>query len=92
MKEIKTYQTTVGAKGQITLPNELRQLLNVKPGDKIVFQVAQGKIELRAVNNMTLEDTFGGVPPLEKSENFKALRELALEERLECLLRDDNKI
>ena len=40
----------ITSKGRITLPSEVRQALQLKPGDRIeFFEVAPGRFELRAV-------------------------------------------
>jgi AbrB family looped-hinge helix DNA binding protein len=38
-KKIRTFTVTVSRKGQITLPLELRRLLQIGPGDRIEFVV-----------------------------------------------------
>lgn len=34
--------STLTTKGQITLPKEVRKKLNLKPGDRIDFEIAEG--------------------------------------------------
>lgn len=81
MKEIGEYIRTVTTKGQVTIPAEVRRLLEVKPGDQVVFRVNEGAVELEPVS-VTLEDAFGAVVPRSRPENFAELREIAIEEHV----------
>lgn len=85
MYEVEEYQGTLTSKGQVTLPLEIRRLLGLKPHDKVVFRVSDGKVELQPVT-MTLEQTFGAVTPINRPENFKELRDQAIEERVEAFM------
>ena len=43
------HNTTVQTRGRVTLPLSIRQVLNVAPGDEVVFvQTAPGRFEVRA--------------------------------------------
>jgi len=43
--EVRNYTTRLGSKGRVTLPNELRSLLQIEEGDSIVFSVdTEGRI------------------------------------------------
>jgi len=39
--------TTVTQKGQVTIPKEVRKILDIKQGDEIIFNVEQEKAILR---------------------------------------------
>ncbi len=82
MKEMEEYIRTVTTKGQVTIPAEIRRLLEVEPGDKVVFRVRGDTVELQPTT-MTLEDTFGAVTPRHQPEDFAALREIAIEEHIQ---------
>jgi len=85
MNEIEEYIRTVTTKGQITIPVEIRRLLEVEPGDKVVFRVTEGTVELQPIT-MTLEDTFGAVIPRHRPEDFADLREIAIEEHAQKVI------
>jgi AbrB family looped-hinge helix DNA binding protein len=87
MKEIEEYIRTVTGKGQVTIPVEIRRLLEVSPGDQVLFQVRGSTVELQPAT-MTLEDTFGAVTPLRRPEDFAALRETAIEEHAQKAVED----
>ncbi len=38
------YKTRVRAKGQVTIPNQVRELLNVAEGDGLIFYVKEGRV------------------------------------------------
>ena len=39
---------TVTAKGQVTIPKKIRELLRLKPGDRIDFVLDEGRVVVRA--------------------------------------------
>ena len=53
---MKTY--TITPKGQVTIPVEVREKLNLKPGDKITYENAKHGILLKAAKRDMLAD-FG---------------------------------
>ena len=65
------YEAKLTSKGQLTLPAALRESLNLKPGDKVVFvENAKGNVEIEARTN-TLADLrgivhFSGRAPIEE--------------------------
>jgi antitoxin PrlF len=52
------------SKGQTTIPAEVRDYLGLRPGDRIVYAMKDGKVELRAKNRRAV-DLIGilGPPP-----------------------------
>ncbi|MFO7680354.1 MAG: AbrB/MazE/SpoVT family DNA-binding domain-containing protein [Chloroflexota bacterium] len=65
----------VSAKGQITLPQNLRQLLGIKPGDSIVITQNDDGLMLRPVTE-TLFD-LRGIVPVSGPQDFEAVIEEA---------------
>lgn len=43
--------SSVTAKGQVTIPAELREKLGIKPGDRVGFVEIGGKVEIRRQEN-----------------------------------------
>lgn len=84
---IPEIRSTVTSKGQVTIPLAVRKSLTINPGDQVVFRLekkpGEKKAALSLVPALTLEETFASVPPLHKPEDFRHLRELALDERAE---------
>ena len=59
-----TIQSKITAKGQTTIPAEVRAALGLKPGDRIAYIIQNGKVELVA-RNVRAIDVAGilGPPP-----------------------------
>jgi len=49
MFEMNECITKISSKGQITIPKEIREYLKVKPGDKVKFEIVNGKVVLEAL-------------------------------------------
>jgi len=78
---------TVTAKGQVTIPAEIRRLLGVGPHGRVAFIVEEGRVTLAPGSGpMTLEDTFGAVRPRRRPEDFQALRDRAIEAHVQHVL------
>ena len=67
------YSTTVTSKGQVTIPGELRRALNIKPKDKVAFELVNGEIRLRPAKSV-VDATYGAVTPTSRPEDFRKLR------------------
>ncbi len=52
--------STVTSKGQVTIPKEIRRLMNIKPKDKVDFVLDGDNVLLKHVK--TLKDFRGSVP------------------------------
>ena len=48
-------EATLTSKGQLTAPKAIREHLHLKPGDKVVFVIRDGRVELEAGNGSILE-------------------------------------
>jgi len=61
---MKIWEVTMSAKGQITIPKEMRDLLKLSPGDQFVYSVVDGEIVFTP-KNIDLKDLAGflGAPP-----------------------------
>lgn len=73
MKEILA---TVSSKGQVTIPAEVRQALDLKQGDKIAFQLADHAIILRRTGSVVAA-TAGILKGEHQSLSAEQLREAA---------------
>ncbi len=54
----------VSEKGQITIPKEIRDLLNVKPGDKIAFVSKGADIIVKKARTKRLSEMLASQKPL----------------------------
>lgn len=49
----------VSARGQVTLPDEIREAAGVQPGDRVSFRVTdRGTVEVRILSRLRLEDAL----------------------------------
>ncbi|MBI4295046.1 MAG: AbrB/MazE/SpoVT family DNA-binding domain-containing protein [Chloroflexi bacterium] len=73
------YITTLTKKGQVTIPGELRRALDLKPKDKIAFELAHGEVHLKPVRSRLLAG-YGAVKPRAKPEDYSRMRQEVEEE------------
>lgn len=76
MKEILS---SVSQKGQVTIPAEIRQLLGVKPKDRVAFRVQDGEVKLTPAPS-PIDQSFQAVPALKTSRTLAEMAEIAREE------------
>ncbi|MFN8482427.1 MAG: AbrB/MazE/SpoVT family DNA-binding domain-containing protein [Anaerolineae bacterium] len=81
------YVGTLTEKGQVTVPAAVRRRLGIKPRDKVVFRIVGERVEL-APSPLSLANTFGAVKPRKQPEDFKELRDLALDEHAQQVIQD----
>jgi antitoxin PrlF len=60
--------------GQATIPKKIRDRLNLRPGDRVLFIEKDGEIVLQPVSGI-LRDRRGSVPPRRRPEDFNQVRE-----------------
>jgi antitoxin PrlF len=76
-------QSKITAKGQTTVPQEVREALGLKPGDRVDYVIREGRVEMLA-RNLRAADMAGllGRPPsgvtLNLSEIEDAIAEAAV--------------
>ncbi len=86
MEKVAEYQRPVTQKGTVTIPVEVRRLLGVKPRGKVTFRVIGGKrVELRPT--LSLAATFASVRPKRRPLDFKKMRDEAVEEHVQKVVR-----
>jgi antitoxin PrlF len=59
--------------GQATIPKKIRERLNLKPGDRVLFLEKDGEIVLQPVSH-TLRERRGSVAPRKRPEDFDEVR------------------
>lgn len=53
------YTAKISSKGQITLPRGIRQCLNAKPGDRVMFVVGDKTVALRPIASISAKALAG---------------------------------
>ena len=64
------YIGTVSSQGRVTIPEEVRRLLNIQPQDKLIFRVTEATIELSG-KLPTLEELAGSFVPLQPKRDLE---------------------
>jgi AbrB family looped-hinge helix DNA binding protein len=54
-------QAKITSKGQITVPREVRRVLGVRPGDRLLFESDEGGIRVRPVRAKSPFAKFRGI-------------------------------
>ncbi|KKQ77064.1 MAG: hypothetical protein UT00_C0022G0006 [Parcubacteria group bacterium GW2011_GWA1_38_7] len=85
MAGLLTNTYSVTKKGQVTIPLSLRKKLNLKEGDKVVFEEGENEIKVKRSSDLQLASVFGSVKPLKRKLSFKKMREIALEDKFNVL-------
>jgi len=79
--------STVGRRGQVTVPRAIRQWLQLQEGDRIAFIRRGDEIILQPLDR-TLLDLRGSVP-VSEPQDFAAIRRQVIEERARKVAQDD---
>lgn len=73
----------VTKKGQVTIPAEIRRILGIETDSHVVFKLRDGQVTLSAAKE-TLASAYGAVEPLSRPEDWRLLREQAIEDKAEA--------
>jgi AbrB family looped-hinge helix DNA binding protein len=72
--------TTITTKGQVTVPAEIRKMLNIAVGDKVYFtdvEKEKKKIVLKVIPQGIVEELAGSLSSKIKNKKFKEVRKKA---------------
>ena len=70
---------TVGRRGQMTVPRQIRRSLNLEEGDRIAFIQRGDEVILQPLTS-TLLDLRGSIP-VEEPQDFTRIRERVIQDR-----------
>jgi antitoxin PrlF len=54
-------ESKITSKGQITVPIEVRRLLGVRPGDKLLFESDSNGVRIRPVRTQSVFEKYRGI-------------------------------
>lgn len=79
---VAEYLQVMTSRGRVTVPREVRERLGLHAGAALRFSVDDdGRVVLTRAET-SLSDGYGAVPPLTRPEDFRALRDEAIGERV----------
>ena len=81
------YQSTVTSKGQTTIPKKIRELLALKPNDKLFYIIEEDKVMLKPLQGNILE-LKGIVASNKKSSDPHKIRKAALKKISKKIVED----
>ena len=64
-----SFIATVSVSGRVSIPAEVRNLLNLVSKDKVIFRVENGTVRIEPVL-MSLEEIAGSVTPLQPEKDL----------------------
>lgn len=76
---MKEYVSSVSPKGQVTIPEEIRERLGLAPKDKVTFTLEDESVKITPARSR-LAASFQAVPALKQSRSLKEMTEIASEE------------
>lgn len=82
-----SYEATVTGKGQVTLPKEIRERLNVSDGSKVRFTVEDGGRIVVARGGPSIRDLFGILGKPRRSATLEEMDEAIRQHAVERYLR-----
>ncbi len=83
---MKEYVSSVSPKGQVTIPVEIREMLGVKPKDKVIFEVDDAGVKIRPLASR-LAASYQAIPALTQTRTMEEITEIAREEHAEEVAR-----
>lgn len=64
------------SKGQITIPVTVRRLLNLQPGDELLFDLSpEGEVKIRSFKRKRLTELYASLPATKKYPGKEKVRE-----------------
>ncbi|MEW6276380.1 MAG: AbrB/MazE/SpoVT family DNA-binding domain-containing protein [Bacillota bacterium] len=64
------------SKGQITIPVTVRRLLNLQPGDELLFDLSpEGEVKVRSFKRKRLTELYASLPATKKYPGKEKVRE-----------------
>jgi AbrB family looped-hinge helix DNA binding protein len=83
------YSSSVSPKGQVTIPQEIRQKFDIRTRDQVEFRIVDGTITL-VPSLSKIRELYGSLgPPPQSDLSWKEREELAKEEWVEKYIAKD---
>lgn len=78
--------STIGRRGQMTVPRAIRRLLDLQEGDRVAF-ISRGNEVILQPLTKTLLDVRGSVP-VQEAQDFEAIRNQVIREHAQKVAKD----
>jgi AbrB family looped-hinge helix DNA binding protein len=75
----KEITASITSRGQVTMPAEIRELLGLEHGGKVIFVIGDDGVTLKKPR-FTMKSVGGSVPPLKKKLSWAQMRKIAQED------------
>ena len=75
---MRTGESTMTTKGQVTIPAEIRTELGLKPSDRVRFDLRDGVLTIAPATSR-IRRHFGSVTPRNRPEDWRGIRDEAEE-------------
>ena len=62
-------------KGQVTIPKEVRNSLDIKEGDSVIFVIQKDHAVLKPLKKKNLKDFYGVLPAIRPYPGMESVRE-----------------
>ena len=70
----------IGEKGQVVIPKDIRQLLSLKPKQKVVFEVQDREVKIKQEDSEEFLKDFLNVPKLKRRLTAKKIKKTILDQ------------
>ena len=68
----------IGEKGQVVIPKDIRDLLSLKPKQKVVFEIEDKEVKIKQENSEEFLKDFLNVPKLKRRLTAKEIKKTIL--------------
>ncbi len=77
-------KSKLGPKGQAVIPKEIRELMGIKPGSEVVFEVRGDEVIVKPLEDQgSVDELIRLIPSELKAKNEVNLKEIILSEAIE---------
>ena len=69
----------LGEKGQVVIPKDIREILGLREGKEVIFEVADNEVKIKTEQNPDrLVDDFFNTPKLKKKLSSREMKKIIL--------------
>ena len=83
---MRDFVGSVSPKGQVTIPQEMREKLGIKPRDRVIFSLDEGGLRITSLRSR-LDAAYQSVPALDPPRAWGEVTAIAHEEHAQNLVK-----